>query len=508
MNNVIKDSKRLINIFKTVFITGFLTHGFMFFNKISFHDDAFCIYQLGGTVTAGRWGLEVIQQVILHTVGKYSIPLVEGTVSLFYIGLTVYLIADLFNISNKIDYIFVSILLVVFPVTTSIFFYMFTAGCYFFALFLSVFSIWLTERCNNVLGRGISVLCIAFSLGVYQAFFPITVTVSVLLLLYKCKNRNTEYLLKNILKYGCVEVLGLILYLFLVQVSLYIYKVQLGGYQGIDSMMTLSIGKRIGRIPLCYLTFAKLLYCDVDGLSNSIIIRICIVFVMLLSLYLLIQQIRKFENKVNQLVYIALILILPICMNLIYLLSNEHTNIVTLVRFPLIFIFLLPFIILNKDIIFCKNIKILIYVCSTVAILYYGYMDNVAYFKADLLCKQTTSYYNVLLGQIKNCKGYSDEFPVVVIGENRISDQTLTVNNINYNIKLPVVEGDLADFVNNYAWKSYLSNYMGYSPNYINEEEIEECDYDIIDAMPIYPKYGSIAVINNRIVLKFADVNK
>ena len=67
---LIKDKSRAWTILFATYFIGFITHGYIIYNKISLHDDAFCMYQLGGTVTIGRWGLEIIQQLLIHTVGE------------------------------------------------------------------------------------------------------------------------------------------------------------------------------------------------------------------------------------------------------------------------------------------------------------------------------------------------------------------------------------------------------------------------------------------------------
>ena len=61
-------------------VFGLLAHGIMLFNKLSAHDDLHYLFELGTTVTTGRWTLHILYW--LHTVffqdTPMSLPLLNG----------------------------------------------------------------------------------------------------------------------------------------------------------------------------------------------------------------------------------------------------------------------------------------------------------------------------------------------------------------------------------------------------------------------------------------------
>ncbi len=149
-----------------VLISGICAHGFMFTNKISFHDDIFSLFGCGATIEAGRWALEIIVQVLRYTVGKYSMPVWTGVLTLLFIWASACIIIDLLQINNVNHCVLIGSLMTVFPAVTLTYLYMFTAGCYFGALFLSVLAVWLLEKYRNIWGTIVAIFCIAFSLGI------------------------------------------------------------------------------------------------------------------------------------------------------------------------------------------------------------------------------------------------------------------------------------------------------------------------------------------------------
>lgn len=176
------DGKYKWTILSTFFV-GIFAHGYMLMNKISFHDDVYCLFELRGTYSLGRWGLGVIQYVLSHTVGKYSMPLWAGVISLFFIAMSACMIIDLLEIEGRLQGALVGAIMVVSPAVTIVFCYMFTAGSYFFALFLSVLAVWLMERHYNFWGVTSAVICISFSLGIYQAYYCVGISIVLLLFL-------------------------------------------------------------------------------------------------------------------------------------------------------------------------------------------------------------------------------------------------------------------------------------------------------------------------------------
>ncbi len=74
--------------FFSVLLCGLLAHGMMLFNKLSAHDDLHYLFELGTTVTTGRWTLHILYW--LHTLFfqdvPMSLPVLNGVIAILCIG--------------------------------------------------------------------------------------------------------------------------------------------------------------------------------------------------------------------------------------------------------------------------------------------------------------------------------------------------------------------------------------------------------------------------------------
>ena len=95
-------------------------------------------------------------------------PVVLGVLSLLALAASAGLIVRILDISHPASVIIASGLVVSYPVTACVFSYMFAADGYFFALLLSVLSVYLTKKYRW--GWIPAIGCIVVSLGGYQAF--------------------------------------------------------------------------------------------------------------------------------------------------------------------------------------------------------------------------------------------------------------------------------------------------------------------------------------------------
>lgn len=509
MFNRISQEKRFqYTIWGTV-LAGILAHGFMMTNKISFHDDIATLYGIGGTWKSGRWTLGIIQYILSSTVGKYSMPFWEIWMSLCLLSLTAVLIVDLLDIRKGWCCFFIGAIMTAFPVTAAIFMFMFTAGSYFLGLFLAVLGVWLAERYK--FGWIGTIVCTALSLGTYQAFICTAITLIICLLIIKCFEEDSKGVIYAAVKYILAEGIGLLCYYQIVKLTLWFTGNHLTGYQGINTMMELAIKDRLKRVSLCYTDFLKMFYGDVYGLTGNVIIHIFLICIVMLVIVLVINKLLQINKIFNKITYILLILALPIGINLIYPMTTDETDISTLVRYSLVWIWIISLLFVQlcdkegkENIAWKKLISKLIIVCCAGSVLYYAYLDNSAYVKVNFIQEQTTSYFTTLITRIKSCDEYKDELPVLYVGKWEINDLTLTVQNEKYhNMELTLFSYDLNDWVNDNSFQSYMSWHCGFAPGIVNPDDVD--DWEKIDEMPTYPDYGSIKVIDGMVVVKFAE---
>lgn len=160
----------------TSFVIGFLAHTFIFTNKLVNWDEITYLFEKGTTLTSGRWGLELCKAIFPN----YSMPWIYGIISLILLTISSCLIIDLIKIKSVVFQCILSGLIVSFPAVVSIFAYMFTSTSYFLAFLLAILAVWLIDKSeqatttrNKALCVILSLFCVVFAIGIYQAFFSV-----------------------------------------------------------------------------------------------------------------------------------------------------------------------------------------------------------------------------------------------------------------------------------------------------------------------------------------------
>lgn len=129
-------------------IFGLMTHLYQFTNKLYNYDElANTPGGNGASVEQGRWFLKWMGDVLLkHFGGVYSLPLLNGVLSLLLLAVSAALIVEMFQVDNWVLAAFIGGFVVVFPSIVCMFFYMFTAVFYAVGILFSVLAAYLVVR--------------------------------------------------------------------------------------------------------------------------------------------------------------------------------------------------------------------------------------------------------------------------------------------------------------------------------------------------------------------------
>lgn len=501
--------KKYFYTINSAIICGLIAHGFMFLNKISFHDDIGQLFGVGQTYGIGRWFLGIISEILNSTVGKYSMPWFDGLLSVLLIGISACFVVNLLEMQNVFSCILVGGMMEVFPAVAVTYLYMFTASAYFFAVLLTVASLYLT---NHFRHGAWGVILFTCALGIYQAYLGLWLGIMLCMLLKKCisDDYDLKKLIKIVFKYFCVFVSGIILYLLNVKVFSMIKGLELTSYQGFNKLGEIWGAGILKGVLKGYLSFFSLIYSDNCGLSNSIIIRaiiaFCFVISILGSIYCIVKLMR---DRMKQIICFLILLCFPLGVNVIYAICvTDNSNIYTIMLYPLVLVFIFPVfiteLIMNKKRnVWSKKLLNLLSILLLVAGVYYCFLSNEAYLKLHFLQEQTTSYFTTLITQIKSCPGYGDELPIAFVGD-KIEDLTLTEMAGFDNVQIAVAEWNLSEWINSYTFLQYMRYHNGFSPKLISQNEFEFSEK--INQMPVYPDYGSIQVLDDVVIIKLTKL--
>ena len=129
--------KYLICLIST-FFWGLISHGMALFNKYSLHEDISQLFGVGATFSSGRWMLDILHKAeVFFLGGSFSLPLINGLVSIFYISLCGCVIVKLLDIRKSVLIFALSGALITSPTITGLFGYMFTAPHYCLGYFMA-----------------------------------------------------------------------------------------------------------------------------------------------------------------------------------------------------------------------------------------------------------------------------------------------------------------------------------------------------------------------------------
>ncbi len=494
--------------FKTIFVSVvvflFLAHGMAVFNKYSIYDDILFLFDVGNTTTLGRWGLGVLRELTGFFFGRfsgssvYSLPLMHIFYIVIFLSIALFLMVKLLDIQNLISCVILSGLFIVSPFFIVLFAYVYTSGFYVFSLFLSVFGTYLICKQRTRKYFCIGSVCMMFSLSIYQAFFPVSLSLMTIFFIKNIvdkKDITTKSFIKEGFYYVFACVFVLVLYFISVKLSLLYSNSELFSYKGISNMGKQGIITYLKFIPYAYFRF----FCPSHFfIFNTIwLYRIELVVVSLLVFYKSIELYRTDSSKFYQ--FILLNLLLPLSINFIYVMTvDKDPTYLMLLAYLMVFFYLL-FLFENIEEKNIEKFKKIGYTGLFLIVFMFVRWANVFYLSAEFIQARRKNYFVSLVSQIKNTEGYKDEYPVVFLNEFNKKDKN--IESLPFPKYILFVYPDTLSLLNSYIWREDLNKWLAYKPQYEKPEKFENLPE--VKSMPHYPDYGSIKIINKTVVVKF-----
>lgn len=512
-------TKRFAYTFLTCIIVGLAAHLFALTNVLHNYDNISQTPSGVGTgVTSGRWVLQILIELHDKYGINYNIPMVNGLLAILLLAVSACMIVEILDIQSVILCCAFAGVFISFPVVTSSMFFMFVVEYNAFAVLLAITTVWLSRR-YHLAGCVGGAVCCAISLGIYQAYLPMTASLFVILLLKEVLSGKSDW--KTVLCRGVKDfltmVLGFLVYYGCMKLMLMKYSAQLSDYQGINNMGNISLQRLPGILKRAWMDIAKMPWIDYYGVSSTVGIRMALVVLGVISLILMSYLLRIKKAKRSILLEcIVLCLILPLALNGITIMCSE-SEIYTLMVFGVVFIFLVPVMLMDlvyqnvkekeehsfgKLHIYGRNVVAALLVFVTVQ---YIWLSNGNYMAMYYNTEQTKAYVSSMLTQVRMTEGFDTSLEWAFIG--KVSDETFhnrwqDIEKFHYGGNGVTQEKPL---VNYYSRKSWFRHYMGYEVPFADSEKVKELKKDpYVKNMPCYPNYGSIAIYKNMVVIKLS----
>lgn len=494
-------------------VCGVITHLYALVNNLHNYDNiAVQPGGFGAGVTSGRWMLSILGSIADYLNMDYNLPLVNGLMFLLLLGVTAGFLADILELRRRSSAILAGMMLAVFPTAVSTMFFRYTAVYYGIGILLSVFAVWVLPR--SKFGFLLSVLCTACSMGIYQAYVPITIGLLVMLMIRKTLTGDAG--LKSLIRTGlyyCAAILaGVIVYYGLLRFSLLLVGKNLTAYQGINSMGRTSLKQ------LLYLAKEAMHYAiifpirDCYGLNTMYTTKFAYVLLSGVSIglmiYLLITRAKKWSLACFAgLLYLAFALavnfIVVMCPNT-YIYAIMAYSFVLISCFPLMLLECLPERDFQKAPRIPGVLRKVCTFCLSLLVFSYAYNANVNYTGMYYANRQAESYCATLVAQIHMTEGFTSDQKWAFLG-------TTEDPQLYSPWESQIFYGGMSsarELIKGYSFPDWIRYYAGRSPTYLSAEECDALAQTAqVKAMPCYPDYGSIQIINDTVVVKFQELS-
>lgn len=511
-----KLDQRYCAAFAGTWLTGLFCHAMMLFNKFCLHDDITYTFNYGSSIASGRWALELLGKLetfIYGGNGHFSLPVVNGFFSIFFIALSACLIVFLLDIKSSAACAFVGGIMVAFPTVTATFFYMFTSHYYFLAYFLTALGTVLICRGKKAWMKAAAILMIAFSIGVYQAYIPTAVALMVLYLIRMLHKRDgLQAIIRKMADMAICTALYMIVYFAANKLFLFVTKTQLVNHKGIDTMESTSILGYLKRLPAALKYFFNPPYT-----GTAVVYPLHIRFLYYLVLICLIGGalltcIRLLvENVSYGILYILLCLVFPVAVTLICIMVPDVPH--QLMEYAQVLPFIALIMMVEESAAYFKGraakaIRYSAGVCCCLLLLLYAQFSNVSYLKAEFVQEEAKSYFTTLVTRIRSTEGYRDNMRVTFLNLKELDDSSM--GNIASWFEGYPVSGDfdLQKTITGYSYRYFLARWCGFKPRWTGQkifmEDPERAKQ--VEDMACYPDDGSIKIIDDKVVVNFGPM--
>lgn len=495
--------------FISAFLIGFFCHLFIFTNSMYNNDDIRNLYVSQDRTDLGRWFLTYTAGISSF----FSLPVVNGMLSLLFLGLSCMVLVSIFDIKKRGSIILSAGLLVTFPSVACIFSYMFTADAYFISCFLCVLSVYFTTRLERRTGWIFGGLCLCLSVGIYQAYLPFVLLLLLLFFLLVLLQPNCypdKMLPALILRFSGMLGSGMLAYYILLKMMLRIKQISLSSYQGIGQSSPLSFFEIRNRIILAYQDFICFFKPGQVLAFNKWMQAALVICILLLAVcfFLLYIKNKVYQNLLRSMLLLLCILILPLCANTLYLISSG-VNYHMLMRHAWCLFFIAVIILFEKTASCCcvsaqKILEWAAFTATALVIWNYILLSNIAYFNMNFRYEKTYALCMKIMDRIEQSEDYDRHRKIAFIG------------NYSKTYKMEALSDLLEPMVGMKGARVFGSSSRCYLPFFQNclgedievvtpEEENALRENPEFQEMPYFPDSGSIRVINDVTVIKLND---
>ena len=513
------------------FFIGLLAHITILTNRFFNHDSIlYTLVDPSSTffLQQGKWLSLVAQRLMQGDITTSSIII---PVSLMCLGLTAALTVSILKIKSSLWAAATGGALVLFPSVMCANVYD-ASAIFFSALLLASFSVFVTTRWKYGFLAGVVLLTLSF--GVYSVFSGYAAGLFVLSLLFDLINNRysvKKALLKG-LKYVAVLAISAVLYYAILKLLLRVQNVSLMNYRGIDQIGKFSIASFGESV---YEAYRKVYYFFFYGIflyRGHFEIEPIFRALNLLSIgsaavfcgWQIYQQ--RNAMRVGRIILIAALTVLfPLAIHAIAVLSqNAYTHWIMCYPFVLTYVAMFASVDGAEDnfvstsasklagkwrFVLFRIGTVLVLLITVLLFRHWFFTTNQGYEYIRYENENAIAKGTLLTNDIQQAEDYNTSVPIAFVGS-ETPDYFLYQTNdflaihgedgIGYT-------GFNGAIVDNERLKMLIRNWIGVPLNYVDDTTLAELMNDpLVQAMPVYPAHGSIAMINGVLAVKLSEI--
>ncbi len=496
------------------FVLGILAHGYMFFNNSISHDSLAEFLLTDGVskhkIELGRIFVPLYR---MYIGGIITSPWLMGIICLLCIGLSTFFISKIFNVKPYLYLALIAGILAINKTTISLFgTYIHDADCDMIALLCSILSVYLLLNYKRGYIGG-SVLLVT-TLGFYQSYISVAITLIVMICILKMINKDT---FKNVLyilfKGAFMVVVSGIVYLILIIITPFLTGVEMvtDKYNSLTTIFTMSFKRIIySTLYTYYIVIRNVIFPFVyrTKISNIFagILHIAIIFIPGIMLLKKLQA-NKIRSK-ELCLTIALLLALPLVMNFARILTGNMSHDLMHYAIWISYIFALVILCSNHKVKktrqFYKLSEFIVILSLMVSLFFNIRTANQLYLVKDFAYDANLSLMTRVVNVLEQDENYIQGDTVVAF----IGKPEYLID-IEEHQSIPAVTGGATSILGTATsgyYRSYFKNILNVQISILDKKKTDELKKnEYIYHMPIFPNDGSVEFVDGVYVVKLGN---
>ena len=499
--------------FVSALLIGFITHLFVYSGRYYGNHDIGMIRHTEATVQNARW----LNTLIINLNFGYVLPLMTGLLVTFFLAVSVFYICKLLEIEKTLNGVLIAAVLTTFPSIANTNLYLNNTLDFHFGAMLAVIGAYIVIKYRRFSWAGaILLMC---SLAIYQAKFNLALALFVFMLLKQLLSNKYVYkdFRKQVFSFIFAVGLGGLLYFISIPISTYLFDVPLGGHRGASYgniyRRFLTVQGFFSSVKQVYRDFYLGFFGSEYIITNTlkwVYIFLGILFILFLTAIIMKQKIYK--QPFRMLLIGMVILLVPMACNFADFVNTGDMVSTFMYAFSLVFVFIIALsehqaITINYS--FAKSALVVSILFITI---YYTIINNIYYLQAYYINQRTNSVTTRILSQIDPLIAETESKQIAFFGgipnrylsdvPERFTEYDANAPSLGHRSFMQMQDDD--------EWRhdlfiANIQNLHGVNLRALPHDEQRDAIYEKVKAMkmPIWPIEGSIAIIDDVIVINF-----